>query len=149
MSVAEVSKLELEKIASKIAQGHNVQKIAIDADLDFGHVEDILASKEFAETFKSIDPAGYAKWAENQADLRAKKQVMSMAREDSVEFYKEAKRIALTSKDLKDKEKLDALLQLLKIAKIGEGESPREVIELSNSDLETILKAWDETTLDD
>jgi len=135
----------IESIASRITRGQTSQQIAIDADLDYSYVEQVLASKEFSKTFELIDPIGYTKWAENQADLRIKRQVMAMAREDSIEFYKQAKEIAVNSKELKDKDRLDALLQLMKIAKIGEGEAPQENVVLSKDNLNTILEAWAET----
>lgn len=135
----------LEKIASKISQGKTTQQIATDADLDYSFVEGIIASEEFDEVFKALDPKSYAIWVENQADLKAKRKVMAMAREDSVHFYRTAKDLVLNSKELKDKEKLDAIFNLLKIAKVGEGEVAQEMVVLSQDNLKTILEAWGET----
>lgn len=145
MSISKAELSLIESIASRVARGQTSQQIAIDADLDILYVEKILALPIFEETFQNIDPQGYQKWKDNQADLRTKRQVMTLAREDSSEYYKRLRDTVLNSKELKDKERIDALFGLLKIAKIGEGEASQEVVVLSKDNLDTILEAWGET----
>lgn len=136
----------LEQVASRVAKGQTTQQIASDADLDFGYVEQLLAHPDFEQVFQNLDPTTYSKWKDRQVDLRTKRQVMAMAREDSIEYYRRARDLALNSKELRDKERIDALFSLMKVAKIGEGESPQEVVLLSEDNLKVIMEAWNEST---
>lgn len=145
MGVSSSELTVIESIASRIAREQTAQQIAIEADLDITYVERILSLPVFEEVFQNIDPKSYQKWKDSQADLRAKRQVMTLAREDSLEYYKRARDLALNSRELKDKEKLDALFSLMKIAKIGEGDAIPEEVKLSKDNLEVILKSWGET----
>lgn len=145
MSISREELSLIEKIASRVARGQTAQQIAIEADLDIYYVEKILSLPAFEEIFHNIDPSSYQKWKDNQADLRAKRLVMTLAQEDSVEYYKKVRDLVLNSQELRDKERIDAMFSLMKIAKIGEGEAAREVVELSKDNLETILEAWRET----
>ena len=145
MGISAVELSIVEKIASRVARGQTAQQIAIDADLDIDFVERVLTLPDFEQIFQNIDPKSYQKWKDNQADLKTKRQVMTLAREDSLEYYKKTRDLVLNSKELKDKERIDALFSLMKIAKIGEDDRPREVVELSQDALSTILQAWGET----
>jgi hypothetical protein len=131
----------VEQIASRVAKGQTSQQIAIAADLDFSYVERVLALPDFEQIFQNLDSKGYSKWKDHQSDLRTKRQVMALARADSLEYYKRVRDLVLNSKDLSDKERIDGLFNLMKIAKVGEGELPQETLILSEDNLKVFAEA--------
>ena len=88
MAISKPDLALIEQIAKHIVKGLTHQQIAIAGDLDLSTVDRIVANPKFEEVFQTLDPKGYSKWKDAQADLAAKRQVMVMAREDSVEYYK-------------------------------------------------------------
>ena len=146
----EISKAELslmESVASLVARSKSPQQIAIDADLDLGYVERVLSLPQFEQIFQNIDPKAYEKWKDQQSDLKAKRQVATMVREDMPEYYKRTRDILLNSRDLKDKERIDGFFTLMKFGRLGDEAIQHETVVLSDDNLDTILEAWDETEI--
>ena len=146
----EISRAELslmESVASLVARHKTPQQIAIDADLDLGYVERVLAMPQFEEIFQNIDPKAYEKWKDQQADLKTKRQVATLVREDMLEYYKRTRDILLNSRELKDKERIDGFFTLMKFGRLGDEAIQHETVILSDDNLKTILEAWDETEI--
>ena len=146
----EISRGELsiiESVASFVARGKSPQQIAIDADLDLSYVERILSLPQFEQVFQNIDPKAYGKWKDQQADLKAKRQVATLVREDMLEYYKRTRDILLNSRELKDKERLDGFFTLMKFGRLGDESVVYETVVLSDDNIGTILEAWGETEI--
>lgn len=86
-------------------------------------------------------------WKEAKTAIAKREQVKTAAAADAGEYYARAKEIVLSSNELKDKERLDALLKLLSMSDVMGDHVTEEIINLSPADRKVIQAALSEQDL--
>ncbi len=112
--------LTMEGIAKLLSAGTDLVNIARQTNLDVPTVDGLVAREEFHAVFAELDPSAYGRWVDDQGDLTARRAVKNMARADSQDFYKEIRNLVKTSDQLRDLEKINTYLALMKIGGVAD-----------------------------
>jgi hypothetical protein len=130
-----------EEIAKHLARGRTPEQIQIDTSLDLDFINRCITHPDFERIFAGIDPVAFAAWQESQLDLISKRKVKTKAREDAPDHYDKLKKLVDTSTELRDIEKANMYVPLIKMSGVVDKKEVEERVSLSPGQLDTIGEA--------
>jgi hypothetical protein len=123
-----------EEIAKHLARGRTPEQIQIDTSLDLDFINRCITHPDFERIFAGT-------WQESQLDLISKRKVKTKAREDAPDHYDKLKKLVDTSTELRDIEKANMYVTLIKMSGVVDKEEVEERVSLSKGQLDTIGEA--------
>lgn len=134
----------MERLIKLLVKGDTLDQIAPKLNMGVMDVKGLVLHPEFEPYFERLDKKGYKVWKEALDANARREQVKTEATKDAGEYYRKAREIVLSSSELKDKERLDALLKLLSMSDaLGEGVT-EEIIRLAPASFSHLQKVLSE-----
>jgi hypothetical protein len=135
----------MERLIKLLVKGDTLDQIAPKLNMGATDVKGLVLHPEFEAFFERLDKKGYKTWKEALDAKAQREQVKTEATRDAGEYYRKAREIVLSSSELKDKERLDALLKLLSMSDaLGEGVT-EEIIRLAPASFTSLREVLEET----
>ena len=139
-------RLYVEEIARLVAQGLDIEAIAIKINLDIPFIHQCIADSQFDECFQAIDGDKFTAWKDQKTREAQTKRVKEMAQMDAVKHYEMLRDIAQDRKaNLDDKDRATILERLIKMSGVVDSDAVHEVVTLNPDQIHNINAAWNET----
>ena len=136
--------LLMEGITKLLSAGKTQDEIARQVNISKTDLKGLLLHPDFEPYYKKLDKKGFEVWKSARTAKAKREQVKTAAAADASEYYARARAIVLESEELKDKERLDALLKLLSMSDVMGDGVVEEIIHLSPTDRQVIQEALNE-----